>query len=148
MTQSYKYYPFYFLLFSLLLVISGALLFDEKIGFNVQGVLDYYLGSEAKFTQPKETSGILKTILPHIFAFGLFSMVLLHFLIFTKENKTMKLKVLIILMFITAAIEIFVPFLIINGFTFFAYLKLVSFFLFEALILYSAWLLFVSILDR
>ena len=146
MTQAYKYSILYFLLFSLLLVLSGVLLFDEKIGFSVQGVLDYYLGNEAHFTQKKSFEGIMKTVLPHIFAFGLFSMVLLHFLIFTKEKKLPKLRLLVLLMFSVASFEIFTPLLIINGFEVFAYLKLISFFLFEGCILYTAWLLFMSIL--
>lgn len=147
MIQAYKYSIFYFLLFAILLVTSGVLLFDEKIGFSVQGVLDYYLGSEINFTQEKSHEGILKVVLPHIFAFALFTMVLLHFLIFTKVKGSKKVQVLIVLMFMTAGIEIFSPFLILEGFTFFAYLKLLSFFLFQGLILYTVWLLLLSIFD-
>ncbi len=148
MYNSYRYAVLYFLLFSLLLVLSGFLLFDSKIGFSVQGVLDYYLGNEEMFTQEKTALGILKIVLPHIFAFGLFSMVLLHFLIFTSHRNSPKAKALIYLIFITALLEIITPFFIINGYHFFAYLKLFSFFLFESLILYTGWLLFTSILKK
>ena len=148
MHKSYTYAILYFLSFSLLLVLSGFLLFDIKIGFSVQGVLDYYLGNEEVFTQEKTALGILKIVLPHIFAFALFSMVLLHFLVFTEHRDTPKAKGLIYLMFITALLEMTTPFFIINGYYFFAYVKLFSFFLFEGLIIYTGWLLFISIMKR
>lgn len=145
MIQAYKYSILYFLVFSLLLILSGTLLFEEKIGFSIAGILNYYLGNEETFTQPKSALSILKTVLPHIFAFGLFCMVILHFLIFTKNRNTKKAKILIYLIFITSFLELATPFLIIDGYEFFAYIKLLSFFLFEGLILYIAWLLFSSI---
>ncbi|MDQ7046015.1 MAG: hypothetical protein Q9M32_08900 [Sulfurimonas sp.] len=145
MTQAYKYSIAYFLLFTLLLLLSGALLFDDKIGFSIEGVLNYYLGNEEAFTQEKSAFGILKIILPHIFAFGLFCMVLLHFLVFTKQRNLKKTKALVYLLFISAFLEIGSPFLIINGYEFGAYIKLFSFFLFEALVLYTAYLLLFSI---
>lgn len=147
MIQSYKYAILYFLVFSLLLVLSGALLFEEKIGFSIAGVLNYYLGNEETFIQQKSTLAIFKTILPHIFAFGLFCMVILHFLIFTKNRYTKKAKLLIFVIFISSLLEIVSPFFIVNGFEFFAYIKLVSFFLFEGLIIYISWLLFSSIVQ-
>ena len=145
MTNAYKYSIIYFLAFSLLLMFSGAMLFEHKIGFSVQEVSNYYLGSEEKFINPKTGSGILKTILPHIFAFGLFIMVILHFLVFTKKRDSKSVKLLIFLTFISALLELAFPFGIINGMEFFAYLKLLSFGVFELLILYSSWLLFRSI---
>lgn len=145
MTHSYKYAISYFLAFSFLLLLSGALLFDEKIGFSVAGILDYYRGNEANFIVEKSAFSILKTILPHIFAFALFIMVISHFLIFTKHKENPKMLFLIFLIFITAGLEMFSPFFIINGFDFFAYMKLLAFFLFEGLTIYIAFLLFVSI---
>ncbi len=146
MTKAYKLSIIYYLIFSLLLILSAYLLFDYKIGFNYQGVVDYYLGSEENFIPAKSFSGILKIILPHIFAFALLSMVLLHFLVFTKSRYKKNTLIVIYLTFITALLEIFTPFLIISGFEFFAYLKLISFFVFLSLILYISWLLFHSII--
>ncbi|MEN8303446.1 MAG: hypothetical protein ABFQ64_05205 [Campylobacterota bacterium] len=146
MTKAYRYSIVYFLAFSLLLSVSGAMLFEHKIGFSVQEVSNYYLGNEERFINPKTNSAVLKTILPHIFAFGLFIMVLLHFLVFTKKRDSKSVKLLIYLTFISAALELASPFGIINGMEFFAYLKLLSFGVFELLILYSSWLLFRSII--
>lgn len=148
MTQTYKYSILYFLAFSLLLVLSGIMLFEEKIGFSIVNITEYYLGNEEKFITSKTTSGILKIVLPHIFAFGLFSMVLLHFLIFTKHRDTRTLKILIYAIFLSGFLEIFSPFMIFFGSPFFAYIKILSFILFESLVLYISWLLINSIVKH
>lgn len=146
MQKAYKLSIIYYLVFSLLLIISAVMLFEYKIGFTYQGVLNYYLGSEEQFIPAKSTSGVLKIVLPHIFSFGLISMVLLHFLVFTKLRYKKSTLTLIYLTFFSAVLEIFTPMLILNGFEFAALLKLLSFFVFLALILYVSWLLFYSII--
>ncbi len=146
MTKAYKYSIIYFLAFSLLLMISGVLLFEYKIGFSVEQISSYYLGDEDKFINPQTSSSILKIITPHTFAFGLFIMVLLHFLIFTKKRNSKTLKIVIYLTFMSAILELLSPFGIINSIEFFAYLKLLSFIIFELLVLFSSWLLFRSII--
>lgn len=143
MQKAYKLSVSYFLLFSLLLLLSSVMIFERKIGLSTQEVLAYYLGDETLFIPAKTISGVLKLVLPHVLAFGLFSMVLLHFLVFTKQKH--KTKTLTLLIFMSALLEIFSPLFIILGFESFAYLKLFSFFLFESLFLYLLWLLFFSI---
>jgi len=146
--QAYKYAVFYFLSFSLLLLGSSLLLFENKIGFSVSSVLEYYLGNEDKFLVQKSWSTILKIILPHIFAFGLFFMVVLHFLLFTK-HKTSKLFIrLIYAIFFMGFLEMFSPYFIIMGLEFFAYVKLISFISLELLLLYVFWLVLSSIFER
>lgn len=148
MTQAYKYSILYFLLFSLLLVASGVMLFEEKIGFSIIDITKYYLGDEEKFIAAKSPEGILKIVLPHIFAFGLFFMVILHFLLFTKYKDTITIKMLIYTLFVSGFIEIFSPFMILFGAEVFAYAKIVSFVVFQGLILYITWLLFNSIINN
>jgi len=126
----------------MLLLVSSILLFEEKIGFSFKGVLEYYIGSEEKFIVAKSSAGVLKIVLPHIFVFGLFMMVILHFLYFTKEKK---IQAITYAAFTLSFLEIFSPLMIINGFEIFVYLKLVSFFLFETLVVYVLFLLFSSI---
>ena len=145
MTKAYKYSIVYFLVFSLLLILSGVLLFEYKIGFSVEQISSYYLGDEDKFINPQTSSSILKIFTPHIFAFGLFIMVLLHFLIFTKKRSSKTLKAVIYLTFLSAILELLSPFGIINNIEFFAYVKLLSFIIFDLLVLFSSWLLFRSI---
>ena len=143
--SAYKVAISYFILFCLLLLGSGAWIFAQKIGFSYHSVLSYYLGDTATFASPKTYEGVLKTILPHIFAFGLFVMVVLHFVIFTTKRNTKEFSVLIYLAFLSAFFEIFSPFMILEGFEFFAYIKIFSFFLFEGTVLYTLFILFKSI---
>ena len=145
MQKAYKFSILYFLVFSLFLLLSSVLLFDEKIGFSIKSILEYYQGDEDKFIAAKSASGILKIILPHIFAFGLFIMVILHFTVFTKSRNSELFHFIIYSTFVLGLLELFAPLLIINGFIFFAYVKLATFFLFELLMLYLFWILFKSI---
>ncbi|MDF1876693.1 hypothetical protein JHD47_02560 [Sulfurimonas sp. SAG-AH-194-L11] len=145
MQQAYRYAVLYFLLFSLLLLGSSLLLFEDKIGLSVSGVLEYYLGNEDKFLVEKSWLTIVKIILPHIFAFGLFFMVVLHFLLFTKHRTSKQFIKLSYAIFFVGFLELFSPYFIIMGLDFFAYLKLISFILLELLVLYTLWLLLASI---
>ncbi len=148
MQEAYRYTILYFLLFGVLLLGSSFLLFEEKVGFSTHAILEYYLGNEEKFLIEKSWSTILKIILPHIFAFGLFFMVVLHFLIFTKYKKTKLFQVLIYAIFFTGFLELFSPYFIILGFDFFAYVKLFSFIALEFLLFYTFYLLFLAILKH
>ncbi len=145
MQKAYKLSILYYLLFTLLLVSSAIILFEHKIGFSFISVLEYYLGNEEKFIPAQSPLGILRIVLPHIFVFGLISMVLLHFIVFTNHRYKKAILILIYATFITAILEIFTPILIVSGFEFFAYVKLLSFFLFLIFIIYISWLLFYSI---
>ena len=145
MQKAYKISILYFLLFSLLLLASSIALFEVKIGFSLDAVLEYYQGNEEKFIPAKSSIGVLKIILPHIFGFGLFGMVLLHFLIFTKFKKSKQFYIFIYLTFSLLFLEMFTPFFIIWGIQFFAYFKLFSFILLELILLYIFYLLFKTI---
>lgn len=145
MTNAYKISILYYTIFSILLFVSAYMLFEYKIGFTFESIVDYYVGNQERFLPAKSIEGLLKVTLPHIFVFGLLAMVLTHFLIFTNLRFTKKLIVLISALFITIFFEIFAPFMIISGFKYFAYIKLVSFFVFLALLLYICFLLFKTI---
>ena len=145
MQRAYKFSILYFLVFSLLLLLSSVLLFSEKIGFSIESILGYYQGDEDKFISAKSASGILKIVLPHIFAFGIFIMVSLHFVVFTNSRNSKLFHYIIYSAFVLGILELFTPLLIINGFVFFAYVKIITFFLFEFLMLYIFWILFKSI---
>jgi len=145
--KAYRFSILYFLVLSILLLGSSVLLFESKIGFSIQSVLEYYQGNEEKFINPKSMVGVLKIILPHIFGFGLFSMVILHFVVFTKSRENKIFRFIIYALFIVAFLELFSPLLIIQGFAFFAFVKIVAFILFEVLYLALFWILFRSIID-
>lgn len=141
--KMYKIAILYFGFFLLLLLLSGVMIYAEKTSLSVIETLQYYIGSEADFIAPKTNAGLLKLILPHIFAFGLLSMVLLHFLAFTRFKQ--RARVLIYAVFFMQFLEIFSPFLIINGAEFFVYLKLFSLASYLILLLFILGLLVFSI---
>lgn len=145
--KAYKYAIGYFLLFTLLLLTSGAAIFFEKIGFSYENIQHYYLGNATTFTPAKTFDGLLKIIIPHIFAFGLLVMVLLHFLIFTNKRDTKELQIIIYTSFTAAFLELFSPFLIIAGVDFFIYVKLLAYFLFNFIVLYVLFVLIKSIMQ-
>ena len=145
MHKAYRVSILYFLLFALLLLATASALFAQKIGFTQADVLSYYLGNEALFIGPKSVVGVLKIILPHIFAYALFVMVVLHFLIFTKMRNKRELDFLIYASYVSIAAELFSPFFIMAGLEFFAYVKIAAFFTMSTLQLYISYLLFDSI---
>lgn len=132
----------YFFAFVALLIVSGIMIYAYKTSLSIEGVQAYYLGSS--FTLPKTNAGLLKTLLPHIFAFALLSMVLLHFLAFTKFKK--KMRSLIYIVFLAQTFELFTPFLMIDISAAFVFIKLTALFVYiTALFLISA-LLVTSII--
>jgi hypothetical protein len=121
------------------------LLFEEKIGLGLHALRAYYLGDEALFMSVKSTQGLLKIVLPHIFALALLSMVLLHFLRFTNTKNKKALIVLIYVLFSAQFFEIFAPFLMLHISELFAYVKLFSLLVYFVLMLTTLYLLFASI---
>lgn len=120
-TNAYKGAILYFLIFAWLLLLSAFLLYSKKVGFIPMGVLEYY--------SQKTFSTLLKINLPHIFVFGLISMVMLHFLVFTKHKH--KIPFLAFVVFVSAFFELASPFAIASGIEFFSYIKIVSFAIFN-----------------
>jgi hypothetical protein len=121
------------------------MIFESKIGFDIERALSYYFGDKALFIASKSNSGLLKVVLPHILGFALLSMVLLHFLIFTKFRNRVFVKVLLYTLITTQFFEIFTPFLIINISEMFIYLKILSFIIHMAILPMVLYLLFDSI---
>lgn len=146
MDRAYRFLVLSFLLFGLLLLLSGAMIFARKIGFGAEAISAYYLGSTAAFTEPKSPVGVLKIILGHLFAFGLFWFVVLHFLRFTRFYE--RALWLIAALFCVSMLELFAPFLILQFGALFAYVKLAALFGYYALMLYAFWLLLRSIISK
>ncbi|MEN8147614.1 MAG: hypothetical protein ABFR02_08340 [Campylobacterota bacterium] len=145
MHQSYRLSIAYFTLFGLLLLASGMVLFFSKIGFSYEAVQSYYLGDKALFINPKSSYGLLEVALPHLGAMGLFIMVTGHFFLFsTKHHKHHVIKIVIGL-FTVALFDIFSGFLIVEGWTIFIWVKLLSFILLQLLGLYLLWSLFRAV---
>ncbi|WP_345974206.1 hypothetical protein [Sulfurimonas sp. HSL3-7] len=145
MHQSYRISIAYFTLFGALLLSSGMVLFFSKIGFSYEAVKSYYLGSEALFSSPKSSYGLLETALPHLGSMGLFIMVTGHFLLFSTKEKKRLAKKTVVLLFLAALLDIFSGFLIVGGWIFFVWVKLLAFGILQLLGLYLLWLLFSAV---
>ncbi|MFT7859763.1 MAG: hypothetical protein ABXS93_02380 [Sulfurimonas sp.] len=147
MHSAYRYAIIYFGFFVSLLLCSALMLFAHKIGFDHQSISHYYLGDGELLIQ-KTNTGLLKLVLPHIFAFAILSFVLIHFLIFTSYKEKKYPVVLIYILLLTQTIEIFSPYMIIHISEYFSYLKLGSFILYMTLIPLIFFWLFKSIIKR
>ncbi len=145
MHSAYKASILYFAVFTMLLLVSGYMIFESKIGFSAESALEYYIGNEDKFMVAKSSAGILKLVLPHIFAFAILSMVVIHFIAFTKYKNSKAVLLLIYTILISQTFEIFAPFAVINISSYFIYLKLASFFIYMTLIPMVLYILFISI---
>lgn len=80
-----------FLSYIFLLWISNGLMYFHKMGLTPQSVIDYYLGSEAKFTQPRSYQGMLEVSHFHLFSMGMLVLTLSHLMVMT--NLPVKLKI-------------------------------------------------------
>jgi len=72
-----------FLAYIALLWVSNGMMYFHKMGLNPQSVVEYYLGSEERFTQPKSYQSLLEVTHFHLFAMGMLAVTLTHLLLFT-----------------------------------------------------------------
>jgi len=72
-----------FLGYIALLWISNGMMYFHKMGLSPESVVEYYLGSEERFTQPKSYQSLLEVTHFHLFAMGLLVLTLAHLLLFT-----------------------------------------------------------------
>lgn len=71
-----------FLGYIALLWVSNGMMFFHKMGLDPASVVEYYLGSEEKFTQPKSYQSLLEVSHFHLFAMGMLAVTLTHLLLF------------------------------------------------------------------
>lgn len=71
--------------------VSNGLMYFHKMGLNPASVVEYYLGSEDKFTQPKSYQSLLEVTHFHLFSMGILIVTLTHLLLFTSLSTTVKL---------------------------------------------------------
>ncbi|MCU0734714.1 MAG: hypothetical protein MUF20_04200 [Methylotetracoccus sp.] len=71
--------------------VSNGMMYFHKMGLNPASVVEYYLGSEEKFTQPKSYQSLLEVTHFHLFSMGILIITLTHLLLFTSLSTTVKL---------------------------------------------------------
>jgi len=72
----------WFLVFVTLLWVTNALLYFSKMSLTPSSVVAYYLGDEARFTQPRSYQGLLELTHFHLFAMGILILTMTHLLLF------------------------------------------------------------------
>ncbi|WP_017364318.1 hypothetical protein [Methylococcus capsulatus] len=63
--------------------VSNGLMYFHKMGLTAQSVVEYYLGSPEKFTQPRSYQSLLEVTHFHLFSMGMLVVTLAHLVLFT-----------------------------------------------------------------
>ena len=77
-------------LYVMLLWLTNALLYFEKMTLNPASVANYYLGNEAEYRSPRSYGGLLEVSHFHLFAMGMLLLVLTHLILFTPVRGSVK----------------------------------------------------------
>lgn len=72
----------WFLLYVAALWVTNALLYFNKMGLTYQSVVEYYLGAEERFLQPRSYPGLLEISHFHLFSMGILMLTMAHLLLF------------------------------------------------------------------
>ena len=127
-------------------VTNGALYFN-KMGLTPSSVVEYYLGNEETFRQPRTYQGLLEVSHFHLFAMGMLLLVLTHLMLFVPVGNGTKLT-LIVLPFVAALVDEGGGWLVRFAHPAFAWLKIAGFLLLQgsllALMVISLWAIFVG----
>ncbi len=127
--------------------LTNALLYFQKMSLYPQSVIDYYLGNEERFLQPRSMQGLLEVSHFHLFAMGMLLLVLTHLMLFVPIRNGTKIW-LIVLPFVSALLDEGSGWLVRFAHPGFAYLKIAGFLLLQgslgALIVISLWSVFTA----
>ena len=125
--------------------VTNALLYFNKMSLNPASVVEYYLGNEERFLQPRSYQGLLEVSHFHLFAMGMLLLVLTHLMLFVPISNRVKAW-LIVLPFVSALIDEGAGWLVRFAHPGFAVVKVAGFLLLQgslaALIFISLWAVF------
>ena len=119
-----------FLGYVLLLWISNGLMYFHKMDLTSISVVNYYLGSEQDFTQPKSYQSMLEVSHYHVFSMGLLVLTLTHLMIMTNLSVLVKIW-LSALVYLSAIADEVAGWLVRFVHPDFAYFKIASFLMLE-----------------
>ena len=128
-----------------LLWVTNALLYFNKMNLYPSSVVRYYLGSPEEFLNPRSYQGLLEVSHFHLFAMGMLLLVLTHLMLFVPLRGSWK-ALLIALPFAAALLDEGAGWLVRYGGAGFAPLKVAGFLLLQgslgALVVISLWAVF------
>ena len=110
--------------------LTNLLLYFSKMGLTYASVVEYYLGSEARFLSPRSYQGLLEVSHFHLFAMGMLLLVLTHLILFVPLSSRWKLW-LIVVPFFSALLDEGASWLVRFASPLFAYLKIAGFLLLQ-----------------
>ena len=122
--------------------LTNGLLYFSKMGLTYLSVVEYYLGSEARFLPARSYQGLLEVSHFHMFAMGMLLLVLTHLMLFVPISTRAKVT-LITVPFLSAALDEGAGWAVRYWSPLFAYLKIAGFLLLQAslgaLVIISLW---------
>jgi len=80
-----------FLGYIALLWISNGMMFFHHMNLTPGSVINYYLGSEEQFTQPRSYQGMLEVSHFHLFSMGMLIVTLTHLMLMTEFSVRLKI---------------------------------------------------------
>lgn len=115
-----------FLVYMLVQWVSNGLMYFHRMGLSAPSVVEYYLGAEAKFTQPRSYQSLLEVSHAHLFSMGMLAVTLTHLLLFA--NVPVRVKVgLSVLVYFSAIADEAAGWLVRFAHPGFAYFKIAAF---------------------
>lgn len=114
--------------------LTNALLYFNKMTLAPSSVVEYYLGAEERFLQPRTYQGLLEVSHFHLFAMGMLLLVLTHLMLFVPVRNAVKAW-LIAVPFLSAALDEGASWLVRFAHPGFAYLKIAGFLLLQGSLL-------------
>ena len=79
-----------FLAYTFILWVTNAGLYFARMSLTPSSVVDYYLGNEERFLQPRSLGGMLEVLHFHSFAMGILLLTLTHLLLFVPLSARIK----------------------------------------------------------
>ena len=79
-----------FLVYTVILWLTNAGLFFSKMSLDPASVVEYYLGNEERYLQPRSYVGLLEVLHFHSFAMGILLLTLTHLLLFVPISMRIK----------------------------------------------------------
>lgn len=79
-----------FLFYTFILWLTNAGMYFAKMSLAPSSVVEYYLGNEEKYLQPRSLQGLLEVLHFHAFAMGMLLMTLTHLVLFVPISNRIK----------------------------------------------------------
>lgn len=88
-----------FLVYMIVLWVSIGLMYFHKMSLSAESVVTYYLGSEARFTEPRSYQSLLEVSHAHLFSMGMLAVTLTHLLLFAEIHAVIKIALSVLVYF-------------------------------------------------